>query len=76
MDSQEMVGNEFRKNALRTEPSPEAYEKVFKKLEHPSIGAALITTLIVIQEHLERLDEIKKYLFKITYDKKYFCAPA
>ena len=63
MDSKEMVGNEFRKNALRTEPSPEAYEKVFKRLNHPPVGATLISTLMVIQKHIENLDEIKKYLF-------------
>ena len=63
MASKEMVGSEFRQNALRTEPTKEQYEKAIARLNYKSNAVAVIVKLNEVQKALEDLDQIKKYLF-------------
>lgn len=58
-----MDNQEFKKEALRTEPTVEQYYQACERLRNHGIGVALIRTLHIIKQQLENLDDLKKYLF-------------
>lgn len=58
-----MDRQEFRQNALRTEPSLEQYEEAGARLVHPAIAVALNAVVNDAIKSLEDLDQLKKYIF-------------
>ena len=58
-----MDRQEFRQNALRTEPSLKQYEESGERLVHPAISLALNAVVDNVVKSLEELDQLKKHIF-------------
>jgi len=58
-----MDRQEFRQNALRTEPSLEQYEEAGARLIHPAIAMALNVKIFNAIQSLSELDDLKKHIF-------------